>query len=117
MLIHSPYDTKPICSYQIKLSLKSNTNHLNATLGERIQRKKMIRFLRSSILSTNQVRKKCENSLFQLNCVRLYSQTFDVNVWLESLDEAQQKRIKFIQNEVKYFNSKLTEATKTRISN
>lgn len=35
-----------------------------------------------------------------VNSVRLYTTNTDVQAWTESLDEAQQKRIRHIQNEV-----------------
>lgn len=35
---------------------------------------------------------------------RMYSKQFDVQQWAETLDEAQQKRIRFIQNEVRPIN-------------
>lgn len=35
---------------------------------------------------------------------RFYSSKFDVNTWIETLDEAQQKRIRFVLNEVKSVN-------------
>lgn len=43
-----------------------------------------------------------KNSPFNIKCIRFYSSSFDVNTWVETLDEAQQKRVRFIQNEVNF---------------
>lgn len=37
-----------------------------------------------------------------VNNVRNFSGRFDSKAWMETLDEAQQKRVRFIQNEVNY---------------
>lgn len=37
-----------------------------------------------------------------VNNVRNFSSNFDLQAWMKTLDEAQQKRVRFIQNEVNY---------------
>lgn len=37
-----------------------------------------------------------------VNNVRNFSNNFDVHAWIGTLDEAQQKRVQFIQKEVNY---------------
>lgn len=67
----------------------------------------MFRFVRTSFhpLFQTQSRSgniKCvSNSLPNIKLCRFYSNKFDANVWIENLDEAQQKRIRFVQNEVR----------------
>lgn len=47
---------------------------------------------------------KCATNLQSTNLIRFYSKKDDeINGWLQTLDEAQQKRIRFIQNEVNFW--------------
>lgn len=71
----------------------------------------MFRFIRTSIhpLFQTQLRsgntKRVPNCRFNITQIRLLSHKFDANVWIENLDEAQQKRIRFVQNEVRFVQS------------
>lgn len=45
---------------------------------------------------------KCATYLQSNNLIRFYSKDTEMNAWMQTLDEAQQKRIRFIQNEVNF---------------
>lgn len=66
----------------------------------------MIRIIRSSFLPLIQSKShtagfmNTNNSPFNIKRIRFYSSNFDVNTWVDTLDEAQQKRVRFVQNEV-----------------
>lgn len=66
---------------------------------------KMLRMIRFAVFQTRILPTGCINSVskfpLQIDQNRCYSMPKqDVDTWIKSLDEAQQKRIKFLQNEV-----------------
>lgn len=104
-LVDSLYSVHSIGYLLLHLHFKGIKINLLKNLKKSMWILKMLRTIHSSLFPLLKTQIKCIKHVklySNVNSTRCYTTEFHTKTWSESLNEAQQKRIRHIQNEVKY---------------